>query len=109
AKADAHSTAVDRAQIRTGLETWFTVPGLPAPPTAPPRWKMALVTWLALLPQVIILSHVVPKGFPFLLSVALSTAIPVAMLTWVIMPRLTRLLYGWLYAQSVRAASVPKG
>ena len=29
---------------------------------------------------------------------AVSTAIPVAMLTWVVMPNLSRLLYAWLYA-----------
>lgn len=59
---------------------------------------MALVTWLALLPQVIILSFLIPKGLPFLLNVSLSTAIPVALLTWLIMPRLASLLYRWLYA-----------
>jgi len=90
---------------RTGLETWFTLPGLPAPVAAPPRWKMALVTWLALMPQVIALSFVVPPSWPLLAGVAVSTAIPVAMLTWVVMPRLTRLLYGWLYAP--RSATEP--
>ena len=38
-----------------------------------------------------------PFGLPMLLDVALSTAIPVVMLTWFVMPALTRLLYGWLY------------
>jgi antibiotic biosynthesis monooxygenase (ABM) superfamily enzyme len=40
-----------------------------------------------------------PFRLPFLVEVSLSTAIPVAMLTWVVMPRLTRVLYGWLYAK----------
>lgn len=90
---------------RTGLETWFTLPGLPAPATAPPQWKMALMTWLSLLPQVIALSFVIPASWPLLASVAVSTAIPVAMLTWVVMPRLTRLLYGWLYAPAAANTS----
>jgi antibiotic biosynthesis monooxygenase (ABM) superfamily enzyme len=38
------------------------------------------------------------KSLPFPLGAAISTAIPVAMLTWVVMPRLTKLLYRWLYA-----------
>jgi uncharacterized protein len=98
-EADAFSAAADTSVIKTGLETWFTLPGLPAPRTAPPKWKMALVTWLALLPQVIILAFALaPLRLPFLLNVALSTAIPVAMLTWVVMPNLTKVLYGWLYA-----------
>ncbi len=97
-EADTLSVALEQAQVKTGLETWFTLPGIPALPIAPPKWKMAVVTWLALLPQVIILSFLIPSGLPFLLEAAISTAIPVAMLTWVIMPRLTRLLYQWLYA-----------
>jgi antibiotic biosynthesis monooxygenase (ABM) superfamily enzyme len=97
-EADTLSVTLEQAQVKTGFETWFALPGIPAPPIAPPRWKMAVVTWLALLPQVIILSFVIPAGLPFLLDAAVSTAIPVAMLTWVFMPRLTRLLYQWLYA-----------
>ncbi len=102
-KAEALASAADQPAVQTGLETWFTLPGLPVPPVAPPRWKMALVTWSALLPQVIALSFIVPKSLPFPLGPAISTAIPVAMLTWVVMPRLTKLLYRWLYA-SPRAA-----
>jgi antibiotic biosynthesis monooxygenase (ABM) superfamily enzyme len=96
-EADASSRASHEPQIRSGLETWFTVPGAPHPV---PRWKMALVTWLALMPQVIALSFLLaPLRLPFLAGVALSTAIPVAMLTWVIMPRLTRALDGWLHGR----------
>jgi antibiotic biosynthesis monooxygenase (ABM) superfamily enzyme len=99
-EADTFSVSVEESQVKTGLETWFTLPGVPAPRTAPPKWKMALVTWLALLPQVIILAVVLgPLRLPFLVGTAVSTAIPVAMLTWVVMPNLTRLLYAWLYAQ----------
>lgn len=98
-EANAFSIAADTSSIKTGLETWFTLPGLPAPRTVPPKWKMALVTWIALLPQVIVLALVLaPLRLPFLLGAAVSTAIPVVMLTWVVMPNLTRLLYVWLYA-----------
>ena len=82
---------------RTGLETWFALPGSPAAIAAPPKWKMALVTWCALLPQVVALSFVIPKTLPFPLGVAISTAIPVCVLTWFAMPRLTKLLRPWLY------------
>lgn len=85
------------AQQRTGLETWFTLPGAPAH-TIPPRWKMALVTWCALLPQVLLLGQVIPHELPLLARAALGTAIPVALLTWVVMPLLTRWLRGWLFA-----------
>jgi antibiotic biosynthesis monooxygenase (ABM) superfamily enzyme len=59
---------------------------------------MALVTWVALLPMVVGLAYIfAPLRLTFLVEAALSTAIPVAMLTWIVMPRLTRLLYRWLY------------
>jgi hypothetical protein len=92
------ASRAEQPQQRTGLETWFVLPGQTAV-SPPPRWKMALMTWLALLPQVIILALVMPASIPFPLNVALSTAIPVAMLTWVVMPRLTKLLYRWLYRE----------
>jgi uncharacterized protein len=38
-----------------------------------------------------------PLQLPFLIKTALSTLIPVATLTWVVMPRLTRVLNRWLY------------
>ena len=97
-QGDAISTATDRHQIKTGLETWFAVPSRSVASAVPPRWKMALVTWLALLPQVIILSFLIPSTLPMLARAALSTALPVAMLTWLVMPRLSVLLRAWLYA-----------
>jgi uncharacterized protein len=82
-----------RQPQRSGLETWFHLPGH----AAPPRWKMAIVTWCALLPQVLLLGEVMPASLPPLAQTALGTAIPVAMLTWVVMPLLTRLLAPWLF------------
>lgn len=104
-EAEELATAPDHAVVQSGLETWFTLPGTAAALGAPPKWKMALVTWLALLPQVIGLSFIVPKDLPFPLGMAVSTAIPVAMLAWVIMPRLTRLLHPWLYRSPAPQAS----
>jgi antibiotic biosynthesis monooxygenase (ABM) superfamily enzyme len=97
-QADAASTATDRHQVRTGLETWFALPSRSIAPAVPPRWKMALVTWLALFPQVVLLSLLIPSALPMLIRVALLTAVPVAMLTWLVMPRLSGLLHAWLYA-----------
>lgn len=94
---DALATTLEPPAVRTGLETWFTVPGM-SPRAVPPKWKMALVTWLALLPQALILGMLIPKTLPRIVAVSLSTALPVAALTWFIMPRLTGLLARWLYA-----------
>lgn len=96
------STGKTRAhrEVRSGLETWFTLTGQATPHRPPPKWKMALVTWLALLPQVLVLGALVPTSLPYPLTPAISTAIPVCALTWFIMPRLTKLLYPWLYRES---------
>ncbi len=103
---DELSNAMDAPVVRTGLETWFHLPGLSVPAAPPPKWKMAIVTWMALLPQVLLLARVIPPWVPFLIGAALSTAIPVVLLTWVVMPRLTRWLQRWLYAG---ARPIPTG
>jgi antibiotic biosynthesis monooxygenase (ABM) superfamily enzyme len=92
------STANDPQQIKTGFETWFSVPSRSVAPAVPPRWKMTLVTWLALFPQVVILSLLIPSALPMPVRAALLTAAPVVMLTWLVMPRLSVLLHEWLYA-----------
>jgi antibiotic biosynthesis monooxygenase (ABM) superfamily enzyme len=54
-----------------------------------------------LLPMVVALGYVFrPFRLPVLLEQALSTIIPVVLLTWVVMPTLTRLLYRWLYSET---------
>jgi antibiotic biosynthesis monooxygenase (ABM) superfamily enzyme len=88
-QVDSISSAADRHQVKTGLETWFAAPSRSVAPAAPPRWKMALVTWLALFPQVAILSLLIPSALPMVIRVALLMAAPVAMLTWLVMPRLS--------------------
>jgi antibiotic biosynthesis monooxygenase (ABM) superfamily enzyme len=100
-EADAVSAAGPSSQVRSGLETWFTLPGRTMPAKPPANWKMALTTWVALLPVVVALGYVFrPFRLPVLLEQALSTIIPVVLLTWVVMPALTRLLYQWLYPET---------
>ena len=97
-EAERVSTGDAAEQVQSGLETWFTLPDMPAPMTPPAKWKMALLTWLALLPLVVALGFLLaPLGLPSFIAAPVSTAIPVALLTWLIMPRLTRLFYRWLY------------
>jgi antibiotic biosynthesis monooxygenase (ABM) superfamily enzyme len=84
------------ASERTGLETWFDLPGR-APPS---RGKMAVVTWAALFPLVLLTNTVlgpVLEPVPLVPRVAVTCAAMVALMTWVVMPRLTRWLAGWLY------------
>ena len=82
----------------SGLETWFSLPGHTAP--APPRWKMALVALLAIIPlvlamNVVVLPHV--ADWPLLARTLLFSGTLTALMTWVVMPRLTRLFRHFLY------------
>jgi len=99
AAANDFAPGGSRLQHRTGLETWFALPGA-APHGPPPRWKMAIVTWCALLPQVVLIGELMPAGLPKLVKSALGTAIPVVMLTWVVMPWLSRVLRRWLFGEA---------
>src|ERR1043165_3028434 len=63
-----------------GLEAWFRSPGDP-----PPRWKMAVATYLGVFPVATILSLTLGPAihsWHFLLSNALFNACVVVLLTW---------------------------
>lgn len=82
----------------SGLETWFALPGRTAP--APPKWKMALVTLAAIYPLALLINVLlVPRTatWPLLLRPVVFAGILVPLMTWVVMPRLTRAVRGWLY------------
>jgi antibiotic biosynthesis monooxygenase (ABM) superfamily enzyme len=92
----------NRLQNVTGLETWFTLPGrMTLKP--PPRWKMVIVTMIGIYPigliyQAYLLSYL--RLLPlFLRPIALSLILT-PILTYVIMPQLTKLLRKWLYPET---------
>ena len=79
-----------------GLEAWFRSPHNP-----PPRWKMAVATFLGVFPVAMVLNLTlgpVIRSLPFLISNAVFNACVVALLTWVVMPLVTRILHRWLQA-----------
>ena len=86
-----------------GLEAFFRETGQ-APP---PRWKMAIVTWLGVFPAVAFWSLVLSKllvGLPWLAVVAVTNVVVVITLAWGIMPLLTRLLTPWLHASPIKSS-----
>ena len=98
-RAEPHVIGPMRTQFLTGLETWFTLPGRPDTPPPPP-YKMALVTWIAIFPLitlVVIVLGPLLKDLDLVPSLAITTAVSVPIMTWLVMPRITRLLRGWLY------------
>jgi uncharacterized protein len=86
-------------RVLTGLETWFTLPSKPGQP-APPRYKMAVVTWLAVFPLITLIFALfgpLLSQLPTLLRTLILTMVMVTLMTYEIMPRLTRLFSFWLY------------
>ena len=83
----------NRRQLH-GFEAFFRSTSQP-----PPRWKMAIVTWLGVFPAVLLWSSILPRLFSGLhpiLMTAIVSGLVVAMLAWGIMPLLTKALTGWL-------------
>jgi uncharacterized protein len=86
-------------QQYTGLEFWFAAPvGTVVP--QPSRARMALlmiaVVYLLVL-SIGSLVGLVLSSAPFAVRLLVTITIEVALMTWVIMPRLTRWLAGWIY------------
>ena len=95
-----------RYEHLSGLETWFTLPGQQAI-VPPPRWKMAVMTLLGVYPASLLLGVTVgrwTKGWPILVSPLIIGALMVILLTWVLMPQLTRLFKAWLYPNAGNGA-----
>ena len=67
----------------------------------PPAYKMALVTWVSIFPLitlvVLALGPLLEAARPAFPRLAVTTAVTVPIMTWLVMPRVTGLLHGWLY------------
>jgi hypothetical protein len=101
-RAEPHVTGPMRTQVLTGLETWFTLPGHPGA-SPPPRYKMALLTWITIFPLitlVVIALAPLVEDLALVARLGITTAVTVPIMTWLVMPRVTRLLRGWLFPDS---------
>jgi antibiotic biosynthesis monooxygenase (ABM) superfamily enzyme len=86
----------------TGLEFWFENKNEKSNLTPPVKWKMLVITIATIF---ILLNTVIPlfqklfsaMGLPELLRSLLSVIILVGLMTYVIMPFLTKLLSSWLF------------
>ena len=77
-----------------GLEAFFRQNGAP-----PPRWKMAFATYLGVVPVVMGLALTLGpfiRSWNFVLNNLVFNACVVILLTWVVMPLITRALKVWL-------------
>ena len=88
-----------------GLEAWFRSPHNP-----PPRWKMAVATFIGVFPLAMILNltlGAIIREWPFILRNAVFNAFVVALLAWIVMPVVTRTLHGWLQPKSSTKDKTP--
>lgn len=95
-----HTVGAQEMRRVSGLDYWFAPAGSTTK-KPPPRWKVALVTWLGIFPTVLMLFLTVApllESWPLVLRIGLITALVVLIMTWVVAPRLTRWLAGWLHA-----------
>jgi len=86
-------------QRTSGLEAWFTLPGERAI-VPPPRWKQLLVTLLGAYPLVVVISaFVMPQleALPLLVRSAVLPLVLLTLMTYVVMPILTRAFRAWLF------------
>lgn len=87
-----------------GLEAFFRN----AKNESPPRWKMAIVTWLGVFPVVLLWSQILSTLLKSLHTIAVTAAVTgaaVITLTWLVMPVLTRVFSNWLHADSRSTSS----
>ena len=86
-------------QVITGFETWFALPGQKTI-TPPPRYKMAITSFLAITPLLIcfnlLFGHLL-MGISAIMRVIVSTPFIVLIMTYFWMPLITKLLKKWLY------------
>jgi antibiotic biosynthesis monooxygenase (ABM) superfamily enzyme len=66
----------------------------------PPRWKVAVVTWLGIFPTVYLLFLLLGDWlapWSLLSRIFVLTMLVVVIMTWGVAPQLTKLLKTWLY------------
>jgi uncharacterized protein len=83
----------------TGLEGWFALNrGPAASPRGIPSWKQALAVLFALYPTVMFLTFLNPlmHSLSMPVQMLIGNILSVAILTWLVMPRVSQLLNFWL-------------
>lgn len=97
-----------RKERRTGIEGWFEAPraddveDLRPMPSAPPRWKQAVMIWFAFFPLSLAvgwLLHALTPDLALLPRVLLTTVVMTPVMTYVVLPQLTKRLEWWLHGR----------
>jgi uncharacterized protein len=92
-----------QVERRTGIEGWFDEPSgrvvSTTGPGAPPRWKQACVIWVAFFPTNLLAQWLLTPllgDWPLALRVLLLTLVLIPVMTYLVLPVVTRRLQWWL-------------
>jgi antibiotic biosynthesis monooxygenase (ABM) superfamily enzyme len=83
----------------SGLVTWFSLPSQ-NPVKPPPRYKMTIVSWLALYPAATLIFWLFGPWLahlPLLLRTLVVTAVLMILMSYVLMPIMTKRFAFWLF------------
>ena len=104
---------VTRTERRTGIEGWFDVPVDAATEvpvsTAPPRWKQATTIWLVFFPLNLLATVTLGAWLAdvhVVLRVAATTLTLTPVMTYLLLPWVTRRLEWWLHGRPWRQRRV---
>ena len=89
----------ESVQVLSGLESWFELPSQ-LKRNAPKRHKQAILVWVGVVSIAIVLTPLlapVLAPLPWFARIAVQAVISVSLLTYVVMPKLTRWFQGWLF------------
>lgn len=104
----------ERSKRRSGIEGWFDEPatgsitvadaatGATEVTPAPPRWKQAVAIWLGFFPVNLVFTYLVSpipgwgEALPIWLRVLITTLVLTPIMTYWVLPWVTRGLRGWL-------------
>ncbi|PHQ25858.1 antibiotic biosynthesis monooxygenase [Marinobacter guineae] len=93
-------------EVTSGIVTWFTLPGQ-NPVKPPPKWKMTIVSWLALYPAVTLVFILFGDWLaqiPLLIRTLMVTVVVMVLMSYVLMPRMTRWFAFWLFPDKKRSS-----
>jgi len=102
---EANKYSTRHYEASTGLETWFTLPGLKTlSQSPPPKWKMAIVIFFAAyvigIASRYLLGPIIGEWSLFT-NTAIFSAILVVLLTYFALPILSRVFRRWLYPGNI--------
>ncbi|GAA2753697.1 antibiotic biosynthesis monooxygenase [Amnibacterium kyonggiense] len=99
-----------RVERRTGIEGWFEAPSsvevADAAPPAPPRWKQMVSIFIVFYPLSLAIQFFaapVTGGLELWLRVLVTVVIATPLMTYLLLPLVTRALRPWLLRRPVRS------